>query len=138
MKTAALLGLVLALGGCAGLGAPPSCPAGLAPAREARLYLGRNIAGQPGVSEEAFRAFLDAEVTPRFPDGLTVLDAEGRWRAETGRVEREASKVVVLVLPEPTIDVDARLAAVRAAYRRAFQQEAVLMTSQQVCAGISG
>lgn len=32
------------------------------------------------VSDEDWRAFLAAEVTPRFPDGLTVIDAAGQWR----------------------------------------------------------
>lgn len=130
---AVALGLLLLLGGCASL---PSraCPGGSQPATEARLYLGRNIAGQPGVSEAEFRAFLDAEVTPRFPDGLTVLDAEGRWRGADGKVEAEASKVLVLILPQGGASAEARLSEVRAAYQRAFRQESVLMTTQTICA----
>ncbi len=41
------------------------------------------------ISEERWRAFLDKEVTARFPDGLTVFDAYGQWlfaapRSRTG------------------------------------------------------
>ncbi|MFD1190526.1 MULTISPECIES: DUF3574 domain-containing protein [Phenylobacterium] len=132
MRIAACLGLALWLAG-AGL-ASAACPQGQVPAREVRLYLGRNIAGQPAVSEADFTAFLDAEVTPRFPDGLTVLDAQGRWRSGAGAIEGEASKVLVLILPSHERQADAGLAAIRDAYRRAFSQESVLMTSQTVCA----
>lgn len=132
MRAAAQLALVIWLGGAAFASA--ACPEGQAPGREVRLYLGRNVGGQPAVSETAFTAFLDAEVTPRFPDGLTVLDAQGRWRTAAGGVETEASKVLVLVLPADKAGTDAGLAAVRDAYRRAFRQESVLMTSQDICA----
>ncbi len=132
MRIAASLGLALWLAGT-GL-ASAACPQGQAPAREVRLYLGRNIAGQPGVSEADFTAFLDAEVTPRFPDGLTVLDAQGRWRNGAGVIESEASKVLVLILPAREHKADAGVAAIRDAYRRIFSQESVLMTSQAVCA----
>lgn len=132
MRIAASLGLALWLAG-AGF-ASAACPPGQVSAREVRLYLGRNIAGQPGVSEADFIAFLDSEVTPRFPDGLTVLDAQGRWRSGTGAIESEASKVLVLILPVHERQADAGLAAIRDAYRRAFSQESVLMTFQAVCA----
>ena len=132
MRAAAQLALVLWLGGAA-LGSA-ACPEGQAPAREVRLYLGRNVGGQPAVSEADFTSFLDAEVTPRFPDGLTVLDAQGRWHTGSGAIEAEASKVLVLILPADGGGAEAGVAAVRDAYRRVFHQESVLMTSQDICA----
>lgn len=98
------------------------------------MYMGRSIPGGGTVSEDAFRAFLDAEVTPRFPEGLTVLDAQGRWRSASGRTQAEASKVVVLILPSADAEADARLQAVRQAYQQAFHQESVLITAQPLCA----
>ena len=43
----------------------------------AELVFGRSSddAAHPSVSEADFTRFLDKEVTPRFPDGLTVIDA---------------------------------------------------------------
>ena len=40
-------------------------------------------------------AVVLADVTPRFPDGLTILDARGQWR-DSGRkqIMREPSKLV--------------------------------------------
>jgi hypothetical protein len=49
------------------------------------LFLGLSKPGGGTVSLDEFKAFLDAEVTPRFPGGYSVIPAEGRWRdAGTG------------------------------------------------------
>lgn len=69
--------------------------------------------------------FLAEVVTPRFPDGLTVWEAEGQWRGKAGALTRENSWVLLLV----HADSDAAERAVReiiGAYKRAFEQEAVL------------
>nr|WP_272886702.1 DUF3574 domain-containing protein [Phenylobacterium aquaticum] len=99
------------------------------------MVFGRNIDGRPGVSDADFQSFVDAELTPRFPDGLTVIDATGQWRGGVGRVEREASKLVMLVLPDRSTASLARLDAVRAAYKARFHQESVMILGQPVCAG---
>ncbi|MFX5510465.1 DUF3574 domain-containing protein, partial [Acinetobacter baumannii] len=77
------------------------------------LFFGRDIAGQGRVSQAQWSAFLRETVTPRFPDGLTVLPASGQWRdRDTGRVSREPSFLVRLVFAE-TPETLARLAEVR-------------------------
>lgn len=85
------------------------------------------------MTAQAFDAFLDRSVTPRFPAGLTVLDGAGRWRASDGRLTQEASKLVLIVAPtEP--GTRARLDAVRAEYRARFQQQSVGLVVTQGCA----
>src|SRR5690242_10421816 len=59
------------------------------------LYFGRNIPTGGTVSESDWQKFVDEVVTPRFPDGLTVLDADGQWRGKDGSIAREESKVIV-------------------------------------------
>ena len=67
----------------------------------AELLFGRNIGDRLGVSDAAFADFLAREITPRFPDGLTVVDARGQWRdAERSRIVREPSKLVLLTFPD--------------------------------------
>lgn len=135
MRTA--LALLLAgatlLCGCASL-APAACPAGQSPSRTAQLFFGRDIGDQVGVSDADFARFVDEELTPRFPDGLTILDAAGQWRSKAGPIVREPSKVVILALPGRTGGED-RLEAVRAAYKARFSQEAVMIVTQPVCLG---
>jgi hypothetical protein len=128
-----LMASAVILGGCASL-APAACPAGQSTGREVQLFFGRDIGDQVGVSEADFQRFVDEELTPRFPDGLTVLDAAGQWRGANGVIGREPSKVVILVLPGSEGDEE-KLDAVRQAYRVRFAQEAVLMTVQPTCLG---
>lgn len=133
------LGLTVALALLAGCsttrswpGLASACAAGEHRAEVAELYLGRNMGDRLGVSDDDFRRFLDEELTPRFPDGLTVLDAAGQWRGQAGLV-REPSKVVVIVLPGKPDD-RARLAAAGEAYKARFRQEAVLTLVTPSCA----
>ncbi|TCS12387.1 DUF3574 domain-containing protein [Caulobacter sp. BK020] len=135
MRTALLSVLAGAtlLCGCAGL-TPAACPAGQSPGRTAQLFFGRDIGDQVGVSDADFARFVDEELTPRFPDGLTVLDAAGQWRSSAGPIVREPSKVVVLALPGRAGGED-RLEAVRTAYKARFSQEAVMIVTQPVCLG---
>ena len=130
-----VLAVSLALGGCAHQAAvapAASCPAGHELLRTARLVFGRNVAGGPPVSEAAFGRFVDEELTPRFPDGLTIIDGGGQWRDPSDVLVREASKVVFLVLPRKP-DVLERLDAARAAYKVRFRQDSVLLVTQPAC-----
>ena len=49
------------------------------------------------VTEEEFLAFVDAEITPRFPDGLTLLKGDGQFRGEDGVIIKEESFVLILL-----------------------------------------
>jgi len=90
-----------------------------------RMFFGRNIPGGGTVTDSAFAAFVDQVVTPRFPAGLTLLRADGQWRGEGGRVEREQSVVIEIVHPAgPAAEADLREIADE--YKRRFRQEAVL------------
>jgi len=100
------------------------------------LYLGRNIPGGDTVSDEDWRRFADSVVTPRFPDGLSVVGAAGQWRGRSGVVEREHT-MLLIVLHQP--DATSRMAVqeIADAYRRQFRQESVLRERSRVCARFS-
>ena len=109
----------------------PCGPAGFAHVRTT-LYLG--LTRQTGaISENEWRAFLREHVTPRFPDGLTVVEAQGHWRRADGRISRERSKVLLLVHDDTPL-ARATLGEIVATYKRLFEQESVLWESSQVCA----
>lgn len=84
------------------------------------------------IGEAQWRAFLDREVTPRFPDGLTVLDAYGQWlfRGRAGP-ERLQSKVLV-ILHEDTPERIADIEAIRLAWKQAHGHQSVLWSRQPV------
>lgn len=135
MKIRAAIAPVMAvlLAACATPGGRTSCPAGLSAVTTAELFFGRNIGGALGVSDDDWRRFVDEEVTPRFPDGLTVIDAAGQWRGADGAIAREPSKVLLLVLSGAAGE-DEKIDAVRQAYRARFRQESVLLLRRQGCA----
>ena len=125
-----VLMIVAALSGCSSL--PQPC---VAPARSmatAELMFGRNIGSRLAVSDRAFADFLAEEVTPRFPDGLTVIDARGQWRDGAGVLVREPGKVVLLVFADDA-QKRAGLAAIAETYKRKFRQQSVVTTVRAAC-----
>jgi len=117
--TLSLLTLPLACASAIQTGAPESVVV-------ERLYFGRNVADTVIVSDTAWAVFVAEVVTPRFPAGLTVWSAMGQWRGPDGRIRREPSFVLELVLPAGGVDSDAAIAAIIAEYKRRFHQESVL------------
>jgi uncharacterized protein DUF3574 len=114
-------------------GEPIACSAPLKPQQVAELLLGRKIGDRLAVSETQFLNFLDREITPRFPDGLTVYDARGQWRdQERNRIVREPSKVVMIVLPGKPEDM-ARLSEIAEAYKKRFKQQSVGIMLRPAC-----
>jgi hypothetical protein len=89
--------------------------------------------GRTNVSEASFARFLAAEVTTRFPDGFTVIDAKGQWRAPGGeKITRERSKVLMIAMP-PAADNDERLQQIIAAYKTWFKQQSVGLIVRPAC-----
>lgn len=97
------------------------------------LYFGRSIPGGGEVDDAAWRAFETATLLPAFPQGYTVLDANGRWRGDDGVTIGEASRVVVIVHADDSTR-DAAVRDVTARYRTQFRQESVLRERSAVCA----
>ncbi len=89
------------------------------------LYFGRNIAGIGEVSEGQFQAFVDTTITPRFPDGLTIFNANGQFLNSSGLLVAEPAKVVSLYL-ENTPDSEVSISEIVGTYRQQFAQESVL------------
>jgi hypothetical protein len=95
------------------------------------LYFGLGRAdAHDGVDEAAWRGFLDKDVTPRFPSGLTVVDAYGQWQGkQQAQPERLRSKIVVLLYPD-TPAARASVDAIRAAWKAKTGDQSVLRVTQ--------
>ena len=132
LRTSAIFAAAASVAACATAPAVPACPDGQQRLRTAQLFFGRNIGDKPAISDEAFRRFADEELTPRFPDGLTILDGGGQWRGPENQLIREAAKIVLIVLPVRS-DALQRVNAVRAAYKARFRQDSVLLITQASC-----
>ncbi len=127
--------LMFLVSGCAtgSVAAPATCSVGVS-VLSATLLFGRSLHGGGAVTDAAWREFLAAIVTPRFPDGLTTLDGQGQWRAREGApVTREASSVVLIVAPPGDATLRG-LQEIRDAYRARFNQDSVGLVTAPVCA----
>ena len=123
--------LLMALAACAPL-RPQGCAPGQQAAIQETLYFGTaKPAGS--VAADEWAAFLEQVVTPRFPQGLTVSAAAGQWRGADGAIVREATHVLQLIHADETVHERA-VAEIVAAYKRRFEQEAVLRVKTNVCA----
>jgi hypothetical protein len=110
------------------------CGAASAPQLRTTLYFG--LARPKGaVTELEWQLFLRDEVTSRFPDGLTVWEAEGQWRTPAGGIDHEQSKVLLLVHPDTAVARQSVLAVIEA-YRKTFEQQSVLWESARVCGAV--
>jgi hypothetical protein len=99
---------------------------------DTELYFGLGPADAPekGVSEAAWRDFLDKEVTPRFPDGLSVMDVYGQWQGKNETTpERIRSKMLVIDYPK-TPENTAKIEAIRAAWKQKTGDQSVLKVTQ--------
>ena len=113
--------------------AEASCGAAVAQVRTT-LYFG-TTRPKGTVSELEWQVFLRDEVTSRFPDGLTVWEAEGQWKAPDGVIGHERSKVLLLVHGD-TAAARGAVETVIDRYRKAFDQQSVLWETARVCAAM--
>jgi len=111
-----------------------ACGAPLEPMAQVELMFGRNIGGRLGVGKAAWSRFLRLEVTARFPEGLSVIDAAGQWR-DNGRTVREPSKLVIILTTDEAAARD-KITAIVAAYKLQFHQQSVWIVMRPVCAAL--
>jgi hypothetical protein len=105
-----------------------TCSTPQKPMLEIELLLGRG-----GKSDARWRQFLAREVTPRFPDGLTVYETYGQWRdPQRNVIVRERSRVLRIIVPADAPAPD-KIDAVAAAYKAQFSQKSVGIVTRPAC-----
>jgi adenosylhomocysteine nucleosidase len=89
------------------------------------LYFGQTYNGKT-VTETQWQQFLSSYVTPKFPDGLTVINGYGQWYSDKQKsIIREKSKVVIIIHQgDPSFE--ASIQYIIGNYCRQFNQESVL------------
>jgi len=82
--------------------------------------------------EQRWQTFLDKEVTPRFPEGLSVFDVSGQWLSpKKGTISYERSKAL-LILYHDTPQHRADIETIRDAWKKLTGDESVLRINQNV------
>ena len=100
---------------------------------DTRLYFALGPADEPGrgIGEGEWRTFLDREVTPRFPSGLSVLDVYGQWQGKNeSSPERLRTKCLIIDYPD-TAENLAKVEAIRAAWKKKTGDQSVMRVTER-------
>jgi len=131
--TRTAVALLLALAPAASASAQIACRADQKASAVVEMMFGRKIGERIGVTNAAWARFVDREITPRFPDGLSVVDAAGQWQDPVRkRVVREPSKIVTIVLRDSEKG-QSEIDAIAQAYKRQFRQQSVGVIVRPAC-----
>jgi hypothetical protein len=113
------------------MGSGSSCEDGVGVRTELFFGLGKPDGGV--VSEVEWESFVEEYITPRFRDGLTVVDANGQWVDKKGEITKEKTMIVIL-FHGGSEEAERSIEYIRDKYKRLFGQESVLRIS--MCAEV--
>jgi hypothetical protein len=122
MSILAVLALALWLAACGPQAPLEGCTHGSI----SRIYLGQDTP-TGAVTDAQWQRFVIEAVTPRFPEGFTVLAAHGQRRAPDGAVRQEDTVVLEIVHDDSPLP-RSRVRAIADEYKRRFAQHGVLVT----------
>ena len=103
------------------------------PVTRTELFFGLRKPNGTEVNSAEFQQFLNREVTPRFPDGFTVISGQGQFKDARGAILQERSKLLILLYPIVATSSQ-QIEQIRTAYTTAFQQQSVLRADNLSCA----
>jgi hypothetical protein len=81
-------------------------------------------------AETRWHDFLDREVTPRFPDGLSVIDVHGQWQGKNQAApEHHPTRLLIIDYPDTKENRD-KIEAIRSAWKKLTGEQSVLRVTQ--------
>jgi hypothetical protein len=103
------------------------------------LFFGTAKPDGGAVSDAEFAAFVDTDVTPLFPDGVTVLEAASQFRDESaGVIIKEKTFLLILLYPvEDIAGSSRRIETIRQSYEELFQQASVMRVDSPFAVRVS-
>jgi hypothetical protein len=93
------------------------------------IYFGSDMGAGQSVTQQAWEEFVNDIVVPRFPAGLTIMEALGRGPRTTGGLT--LTRVLIVVHPSGD-EADARLSDIKAEYKKRFGSAGVFHIDQPV------
>jgi Protein of unknown function (DUF3574) len=109
-----------------------SCRAGATRMARLELLFGLSLADGRHVTDDEWQAFVDTEITPRFPQGHTVMSGSGQWQSSLGMVAKEPSRLLIMWYSTGGAS-EAAIEAIRTAYKIRFGQESVMRVDGASC-----
>lgn len=122
----ALCALLLGLAACAATHTPTAAQI------RTELYFGLSRPTGTLVTPGEWRQFADQDITSAFPDGFTVVDAQGAWRPHGETTPHREPAKILIVLHNGDLKTQEKIEGLRDAYRRRFDQTSVLRVDQKV------
>jgi hypothetical protein len=99
------------------------------------LLLGLSKPDGSAVTDAQFQSFIDTEVTPRLPEGFTIVAGSGQFKDSRGAIVRESARVLVVLHPLAADGRSSqRIEEIRASYKSRYQQESVARVDGESCA----
>ena len=95
------------------------------------IFFGLAREGGTPVGELEWQDFIDKAVSVWFPNGFTVIDANGRWRGSNGKTVTERSKVLVIFHDGSDANVR-KFDELRRLYTQRFGMQSVIRASSNV------
>jgi hypothetical protein len=99
---------------------------------DTKLYFGLGLADRPeqGVSEADWRSFLDREVTPRFPSGLSVVDVYGQWQGKNQTAPERLRSKMLIIDYQDSDENRAKIEAIRTAWKQKTGDQSVMRVTE--------
>ena len=96
------------------------------------LYYGAGGGTRGAEIDLLWQQYLDEVVTPRFPEGLTVLEGVGQWRVRPGEhPRRNRSRIMILIHPA-TEEKERLIEEIREQWKEMSGHRSVLRVSVSV------
>ena len=125
------------MAGCASVKtAPAGCTPLFGDAMVTEVYFGLSGPGRRAIPKKDWLAFLKSDVVAAFPDGFTVIPAQGYWRGEgTAQKAQEKSLILKVIHPAGPVALK-KLSGIAKSYAKRFEQQAVLLSTTKTDAAL--
>ena len=110
----------------------PAHPGSTANWVDTKLYFGLAPEGDTrrASSDAQWQNFLDHEVTPRFPAGLSVIDVSGQWQGVHNPAPVHVRTKLLIIDYPNTPENAAKIEAIRSAWKQRTHDQSVLKVTQ--------
>ncbi|MCB1121814.1 MAG: DUF3574 domain-containing protein [Verrucomicrobiae bacterium] len=96
------------------------------------LYYGAGRLPADGSPDERWENYINEVVTPRFPEGLTLLEGTGQWRVKPGQPPRRHRSRILILIHEDTPEKSRLVDEIRSIWLEISGHQSVLRVSQPV------
>ena len=99
---------------------------------DTKLYFGLGPADDSakGISESQWRAFLDKEVSSRFPAGLSVVDVYGQWQGKERKAPERLRSKMLIIDYQDSEENRSKIDAIRAAWKQMTGDQSVMRVTE--------